>query len=331
MKNTDNFPVFIVGSSRSGTTLLYSILISSGAFASYQAETHLLDICQPKYGNIRRNRNYKKFIRDWTNSKQFFRSGLDLAEFEKNAIKHRESYADFLRFFMESVCKKQGKTRWAEQTPGHIFHMDILYRAFQNARFIHIIRDGRDVALSRRKLRWTGTKSDDSLKQLLSAGKCWEIAINKGRALAKKFGDAYIEIRYEDIINDLEEILIKIGDFVCIDLSKKKIRDSSIGSLGKANSAFVDDMKGISNKAMKRWEKELNNDEIIALDLTIGKTLRKLGYNAPHYQNINSSKVPLKIRSYLFIKPFYHNFTYFLKQKTFFGRYISDQLEIGLK
>ena len=53
MKGLSGRPVFILGSSRSGTTLVYSIVLSSGEFALYEAETHMMVKYAVKYGNIR--------------------------------------------------------------------------------------------------------------------------------------------------------------------------------------------------------------------------------------------------------------------------------------
>ena len=328
MTKLNDFPVFVVGSSRSGTTLLYSILLSSGDFAIYEAETLLLTVCKTKYGSLKKRKNYSKFINDWTNSKQFFRSGLDLVEFRREADAYRENYTDFLQFFMNNIAKKQGKKRWAEKTPGHISHMERLHKGFPTAKFIHVIRDGRDVALSRRKVGWTGTRSSDPLKKLLSAAKSWEISIQEGRSSGNKLRDNYLEIHYEDIINRLDDVLKKINDFAQVNIDRKKIEDCSVGSIGKGNTAFEDKMDGISNKGVNRWKNQLTYEEKNALNLAIGEALQSLGYATENICNLN---VPWKTRIYLIMCPVFLFIKSFLRQKTLLGRLTSDNLEIGLK
>ena len=238
MKTKCDPPVFVVGSARSGTTLLYSVLQASGQFALYQAETLLLEVCQAKYGNPKSTRNYERFIKDWIKSKQFYRSELDPEGFLEEAKDHHESYIEFMRYFMDCIAVKQGKKRWAEQTPGHIFYMRQLSEAFDGAKFIHIIRDGRDVAVSRRKLGWTGTKSKDPIKNLVFASKSWEMSVKTGRSQGKKLGDNYLEIHYEDLVQNIDDTLEKISNFIGAKIDRKTVENSSIGSLGKANTAF---------------------------------------------------------------------------------------------
>jgi len=328
MNKLNEFPIFVVGSSRSGTTLLYSILLSSGEFAIYEAETLLLTVCQTRYVSLKKKGNYSRFINDWTNSKQFFRSGLDPVKFKREAYKHRHDYTDFLRFFMEIIAREQGKKRWAEQTPGHLSHMECLHKAFPTAKFIHVIRDGRDVAISRRKVGWTGTKSKDPLKKLLCAAKSWEMAIKEGQTVGKELGNRYIEIRYEDIITNLDDVLREINNFAQINIDRRKIEDSSVGSLGKGNTAFEDKMDGISNRGLNRWKKELTENEICDLHLAIGGTLQKLKYEVG---TVNTRNVPLGIKGYLIVCPVFLRIKSFLKQKTLLGRLTSERLEIGLR
>lgn len=331
MLKSSDFPVFVVGSSRSGTTLLYSMLLASGEFAIYEAETMLLEVCKPKYGDLKREINYERFIEDWINSKQFHRSGLDVAKFKRNANEYRKSYTDFLKYFMESIAKKQGKKRWAEQTPGHLFQMDDLSDAFPNAKFIHIIRDGRDVALSKRKEGWTGTRSNDPIKQLVCAALTWEMCIKKGQAYGKKLGDNYVEIRYEDIINNLDNVLKKINTFTQISLDQYQINHCSIGSLGKGNTAFNDKMEGISNKGLRRWKSGITDIEIQSLHIVIGKTLIQLDYEVNNLDSTLGLFLTMKIKAYLILCRLLLNLKLFLKQKTFVGRFSSSGLEIGLQ
>jgi len=90
-------PIFIVGSARSGTTLLYSILLSSGKFPLYEAESLLLSVCRFKYGNLKKRKNFKKFLNDWFRSKQFIRSGLNKEFFINISDDAKSNYVKFLK------------------------------------------------------------------------------------------------------------------------------------------------------------------------------------------------------------------------------------------
>jgi hypothetical protein len=322
MYNSYNSPIFVVGSSRSGTTLLYHILLSSGEFPLYEAETLLLSICPVKYGNIRRKRNYKRFIADWVRSKQFLRSGLDPDEFMDGAKDHHETYTDFLRYFMESMAAKHGKNRWVEKTPGHIMHMEQLSAEFKNAKFIHVIRDGRDVALSKRKAGWIGSKSNNPEKQLLMAAMEWEMAVRHGRKQGEKLGPNYLEVNYEDMVCDIDGVLSKINDFANISVDRKKLEDSSVGSLKKANTAFADEMVGISNKALKRWKTGLSEKELATINTAVGDTMLRFGYEVdvrPFDFDIEFKKMAYK---------FIISLKTLIKQKMPIGHLVTSGLEI---
>lgn len=328
MHTTCNSPIFVVGSARSGTTLLYSILLSSGEFAVYQAETLLLDVCKPKYGDLKNNKNYEIFINDWIRSKQFYRSALEPLEFVHGALDHHDTYTEFMRYFMECIAHKQGKKRWAEQTPGHVFHMELLTESFPDAKFIHVIRDGRDVAVSKRSLGWTGTKSRNSLKQLIFAAKSWEMSVRAGRKQGKRLGDNYVEIRYEDIVRNIDDVLLKLSKFTEIVIDQKTIASSTLGSLGKANTAYNYQASGLSSKSVERWKMELNQKEKDILHLAIGDSLRTLGYKLEPIQ----LNIPWAIKMYSKLYPsFFLNMKNYLKNRTSLGRLSSDTLEIGLR
>lgn len=328
MAPNEDGPVFIVGAPRSGTTLVHAIIASSGEFALYEAETMLLSVCKPKYGDIRHRGNFRRFLDDWMKSKQFFRSGLNALEFKNEVVERRWNYLEFLRYFMESISEKQDKQRWLEQTPAHLFHMKELSAEFDNARFIHVIRDGRDVALSNYRLGWTGSWSRKRLKQLLVGAFNWEIHIYKGQGLGACLGRRYMEIRYEDIVKDLDRSLEKLNRFVDADITIKKVRESGFGSLGRANTVYKDmAQKGISSRSVGRWVQELRSDEVNALNNAIGGTLRDLGYETDdgcsHRKYI--TVLPKDIYRIRF------EVKRMMKFNTFLGRYTSDNIELGQK
>src|SRR5215470_8258675 len=70
-------PVFVLGCGRSGTTLLYHMLLSSGGFAVYRTESNAINLLEPRFGDLSVRKNKQKLMEAWLDSKLFQVSGLD--------------------------------------------------------------------------------------------------------------------------------------------------------------------------------------------------------------------------------------------------------------
>ncbi len=271
-------PVFLLGAPRSGTSLTYSVLLLSDRFPVYRGETHLLDVCKPIYGDISNPRKRKRFLAAWVESSQFHRSGLDVAEFLNLASRPFRHYGEFLRLFMEQVALSQGKERWLEKTPGHIFEARNLLRWFPDARFLHVIRDGRDVALSLRNKGWLSNRRGDSMSQLISAARLWYRAISHGRWLQREAGERYLEFRYEDLVRRDPETLQRINHFIGSELDYARIDAEGGGALNGGDTTYQQKMIGLSAKGCYRWEREMSPEEQRVITHCLRPVLAEKGY-----------------------------------------------------
>ncbi len=120
---------------------------------------------------------------------------------------------------MEEIGRKQGVDRWIDSTPTNIPHLLRIKRDFPDARIIHIIRDGRDVALSLDKRGWSRPLPWDRANGLLAAGLYWEWIVRKGRGFGSVLQSDYLEIMYEDLVREPAETLHRVGDFIEHDLN----------------------------------------------------------------------------------------------------------------
>lgn len=283
----DSEHVFIVGSSRSGTTLLASILFASGVYAVYRAETKLLDDCPSKYGSLASNRAYRNFTNDWFNSRQFNRSGLTEAEFDEAVADCRGNYLQMLEGFMGAVASKQDKKLWIEDTPSSAYRLKEISRAFPNARVIHIVRDGRAVALSLARLNWTGTRAGDHKKDLCYSALKWEQSVQAVISSRHYLADRYHEIRYEDLVTQPHQVIGDLVRFLGIKISADTImnnmKDNALNGDSQSipmtpNTAFGDIDSAISAKPAYRWKEEISSEDLACLNSYIGKTLRYYQY-----------------------------------------------------
>jgi hypothetical protein len=269
-----NAPVFVVGCPRSGTTLLYHILLSAGNFTLYRAESNVFNMIVPRFGNLSAPGNRKKLLRKWLKSSLFSRSGLNADEISARIMGECRNGGDFLRIVMETIARQQGVERWAECTPDHVLDMLEIKRQIPNALIIHIIRDGRDVALSYAKQGWAHPLPWDRGQTLAVAALNWDWMVRKGRELGKRVGADYHEIFFEDLVNNPRETLSRLSPFVGQDLDLDCIRKSGIGCVTQPNSSFLSE----KCNPVGRWKDKLESKQTASLEGLVGGLLQELGY-----------------------------------------------------
>jgi hypothetical protein len=196
---------FVVGVSRSGTTLL-RLMLDAHPEMAIPPETHFLpDVIK----ECRREGATPDSVADIiVGHRRFADFGLDpdevRARIAKSGVRPRGRP---LRAFYELYAKRQGKRRWGDKTPNYIQFMPRIARSLPEARFIHLVRDGRDVAISR------ASRAIDDPAGAGFQAKRWKRRINKARRVSKKL-EHYMEARYEDLVTDPEPTLRRICEFI---------------------------------------------------------------------------------------------------------------------
>jgi len=269
-----------MGCHRSGTNLLYDMLLSSGGFAIYRGFLPIYKILIPRFGSMERRPNREKILETWLRSKGFRRSGLDADQLSARILNECRTGGDFIRAVMDSVARSQQAQRWAVYDPDNVLHLERVKRDMPDALFVHIIRDGRDIALSLKKmggftpLPWDRGQTNS----LVATALYWEWMVHKGRAHGRKFPADYIEIRYEDLIANPHETLGKLGRFLDHDLDYDRIRRTGLGRLSETNSSFREEGAKEKINPMGRWKQRLAHDDVAAIEATVGACLEENGY-----------------------------------------------------
>jgi hypothetical protein len=98
-------PVFVLGSPRSGTTLLYDMLLSAGGFAVYLAESNVFNLLMPRFGDLSSRSNREQLMEAWLNSRLFLASGLDRDHIRKRVLEECRNGGDFLRIVMGEIFR----------------------------------------------------------------------------------------------------------------------------------------------------------------------------------------------------------------------------------
>ena len=277
---TETVPApFVVGVGRSGTTLLRLMLDAHPGLAigpETQFVPDLIHLDDPISAVIG--------ARTWNDF------GLDPDEFTRRAADR--DLAGVLRAFYSLYAESQGKPRWGEKTPGYVRNMDSIATVLPEARFVHLIRDGRDVALSRRK---RGMGAD---KPMAKTATLWRRRIEDARSQARKLDGRYLELRYEDLVADPEPLLRQIGEFIELDFDPAMLRhadgaEERLAELGDLEAqggrqARDADERATAHARAKQaattartgaWRTEMNADDQREFEVVAGELLRDLGYD----------------------------------------------------
>jgi hypothetical protein len=156
--------------------------------------------------------------------------------------------------------------------------MEQIKREIPDALFIHIIRDGRDVALSYAKQGWSYPLPWDRHDRLGVAGLYWEWLVDKGREQGKRLGAGYQEVRFEELVARPQETLSRLGSFIDHDLDYERIQRAGIGSVSEPNSSFLGESEGTFNP-VGRWKTKMSAEQTADFEQLVGDFLLKLGYS----------------------------------------------------
>ena len=271
-------PVFIVGSPRSGTTLLYHMLLSAGGFVRYRTETHVFSTLAPRFRGMRSAADRQGALKLWLASD--CHALTTLTNYEVREVIERECRGpgDFLRLIMEAMGRRQYMPRWAETTPAHVLHMREIRDQIPQAIFIHLVRDGRDVAASLVRQGWIRPLARDREHPVLAAAAYWQWIVRRGRAGAAELGsDVCLDVRYEDLVDAPTDTLSRIGRFIGQSLDWETIQRVGIGSVGTPNTSFPEAKSG---GFQGRWRTELSDEDGRRVDSMLASTLLSSGYRS---------------------------------------------------
>jgi hypothetical protein len=221
---------------------------------------------------------------------------------------------------MESITNNQQMQRWAVYDPDNVLYVEQVKRDIPNALFVHIIRDGRDIALSLKKMEgFTPLPWDrNQTESLVATSLYWEWMVRNGRERGSKFPADYIEIHYEDLMTNPQATLGKLGGFLAHDLDYDRIQRAGLGRLSETNSSFRKEGAKEELKPLGRWKERLSATEIAAIEGTVGGCLQESGYElslrSGNHRNIRHS-------SMRGIYPAFLNVKLWLKQRTPLGRF----------
>jgi Sulfotransferase family len=201
--------LFIVGCARSGTTLLHRI-VDAHPLVAITPEIHwITHHFKQKNSPTTEEVVTPELLRKLVEHKRFAEFELDHDKVEALATEIPVSYRVLLEGLFGLYGEGRDKPLVGNKTPAFIRRIPVLHDLWPEARFVHIIRDGRDVCLSVMNWRKAGstagrypTYDDDPVT---TTALWWERKVRQGRVAGRLLGpDLYREVHYEDLVSDPE-------------------------------------------------------------------------------------------------------------------------------
>ncbi len=248
---------FLIGASRSGTALL-RVLLDAHPELTMLSETGFV----PKLAEMVRSQpmTVERTIKVMAAARPLSDHGLDEEEMRRR-LEELEALkaAPVLRAFYEYAAEVAGTERWGDETPSYLKRERRIQRALSEARFIHVIRDGRDTLAAK--------PGEIDVGAALATGQRWHKKVRSAR-VQEHMMDHYLEVRYEDLVGDPEGTLRSVCDFIELPFDAAMI-DPAVRAAVEAELGPVGG-----------WRERLGPEQLAAFEEVGGEMLTELGYPA---------------------------------------------------
>jgi hypothetical protein len=255
-------PIFIVGAARSGTTWVYDIMTAHPAVAGV----------------------YESWLftpRDGVQS-LFTPAHWPPGDSGLGRLLSREDLLAHTRQLTRSLLSRSiqpGHRFLVEKSPNHLFAMDFIQELFPDARFIHVLRDGRDVCVSVRAAAksWGRQWQKSFGASVRSSARAWRDAVTRAHQDGARLNDHFLEIRYEDIHRDPRTAYIRLFDFCGIPYDESLLEDIFTATDFR-NNFQADDAAFRRGGRTGDWRSYFSLRDAYMFHKQAGRKLMELGY-----------------------------------------------------
>jgi hypothetical protein len=263
-------PFFIVGSARSGTTLL-RVILNAHPKVTVPPESRFVTELWHGSDHV----DVEAFLRELEGHRQFKSWNLPI-DSVRAALAGRDNvpYATAIEAVYTAYARRVDKEIWGDKTPRYVDHIPFLAGLFPGARFVHLVRDGRDVALSYAKVPF-------GPKTVAKAAALWARRVRVGVTEGRRLGDSrYKEIRYEDLVDAPEDTTRSLCAFLGIEFDPDMMEYTE-----KAPEFVFDKAKTYNPKVLQKptknarsWETEMPPGHEEAFEAVAGDVLDLFEY-----------------------------------------------------
>jgi Sulfotransferase family len=267
-------PLILLGVSRSGTTLLRVILDRSPGVA-IPDESFFVPLLARRHGGAV---SPGRFLDDLARLPKLAEWGLLPADVALR-IPAQPTTGEAIAAVFETYALREGKPRWGDKTPMYMRHLLLLERLFPDAQFVHLLRDGRDAAVSFLRMpEGTFTRTWAHPESVAEFACLWRVEVEGARALGRRVGEArYLEARYEELVADPEATVRAICAFA--DLPFESAMLDYAGEVDVSAKPHQQRLLQPPTTGVRDWRSELSDEDARAFEHIAGGVLAELGYD----------------------------------------------------
>lgn len=296
-------PFFIVGSARSGTSLL-QVLLDAHPEIAIPPESHLfvrfsgIFSC---YGDLRDRSNLRLFVKDLLRDARIREWGLRVSVEEFCAPLTSYAIRDVISHLFMLYARKEGKRRWGDKTPLHARYLGDILAVFPEAKIIHLVRDGRDVAESLKRV-FKGKES------VWANAHRWTRDVMACHIFKQRVPvEAFLEVKYEELVRSPAQELNRIFRFLgangagagtASELPDTTLKRHYVGSVSVHRSL----QEPISTAKIGCFRQRFSHHEIEVFESIAGEALKVYGYPL---MSSGTTRVTGRDRLQFFIQDYY--------------------------
>lgn len=297
-----DYPVFLGGHRKSGTTLLLSLLDNNPELVTYPSDSGFFYLYYPLYDTPDKSQAEKtdrmvdrvlgivkqdsiEFLSENIRKKLNFNFEKFQTQFLTD-IKSTKYFPKDMLCCLIQAFKKVWKSEmepkgWVEKTTSTEIYATDVFKWFPNAKFIHVVRDPRDNWASLRS-GWSERYKDfnASILQLTQSmiDRC-RLGMEISKLNSMIYGeDRYLIIKYEDLVSKPDEIMKQIADFIGIDFSDDLLKPTFLGTAWKGNNFEGIKFTGVSSVNKGRWKERIEIEEAALIEFYFKDIMDFYGY-----------------------------------------------------
>lgn len=269
-------PLLILGVRRSGTTLLRVILDRNPELA-VPDESYFVPQLAHRHGP---RPDVESFLDDVRRLSTLREWGISAAGVRER-VRPGMTLGELVGAVYEAYAAKHGKTRWGDKTPMYMQHLGLLERLFPTARYVHLIRDGRDAAQSFLSMpAGVVTESWHHPRSAADFACQWRTEVEAARALGRRVAARYHEVRYEQLVAEPDAELRAICAFAELPFERGML--DYAGSVDLSAKPHQQSLAKPPTAGLRDWRETMSAADVRSFEEIAGDVLTTLGYERRH-------------------------------------------------